>query len=54
VSVNGCEIEETDFDLRVVSVFSILECGVDGYAIAAWSLMDGGVRHYSSDVTGDD
>lgn len=56
VEVSGCDIEVIGFALRVVSVFIIvlLLCVVDGWAIAAWSSPEGGVRHSSSDVAGDD
>jgi hypothetical protein len=40
--------------LIVVSVFIILLCAVEGCAIATWSSPEGGVRHSSSNVSGDE
>jgi hypothetical protein len=56
VELIGWEIEVIGFALRVVSVFIIplLPWVVDGWVIAAWSSPEGGVRHSSSDVAGDD
>jgi hypothetical protein len=53
-SVGLTEAEVIALALIVLSVFIILLCAVDGCVIATWSSPEGGVRHSSSDVPGDD
>jgi hypothetical protein len=53
-SVRFTEVEMIALALIVVSVFIILLCAAEGCAIATWSSPEGGVRHSSSDVSGDD
>ncbi len=53
VEFMGFGIDDIDLDLIVVSVFIILLCD-DEWAIAAWSSPEGGVRHSSSEVSGED
>jgi hypothetical protein len=48
------ELEAITLALMVVSVFIKLLWAVEGCAVATWLSPDGGVRHSSSDVSGDD
>jgi hypothetical protein len=53
VGFTECELGEITLALIMVPVFIILLWAVDGGGLATWSSPDGGVRHSSSGISGD-